>query len=207
MIDLVPPGHKLALNHKSAGEMLHRYGQRIGRALREIQPGQHVHVHNLSYQELETDYEFPAQEVAIPAPLKNVPTFLGYQREDGRAGTRNYIAVVAASNCAAHTAELIARELRRRNAACPTSTAWSRSRTAKAAACPADRTRATAAHAGRCSRSSQRFGGAIILGLGCEVNQIDHYLGERTRPRTDRLVGLTVQGSGGTRATVEAART
>ena len=37
------------------------------------------------------------------------PTFLGYLREDGRVGTRNYIAVVAASNCAAHTAEPIAR--------------------------------------------------------------------------------------------------
>ena len=47
---------------------------------------------------------------------------------------------------------------------------------------------------------------AIILGLGCEVNQIDHYLGDGA-PRTDRLVGMTLQSSGGTRATVEAART
>src|SRR5207302_11017884 len=45
---------------------------------------------------------------------------------------------------------------------------------------------------------------AIILGLGCEVNQIDHYLG-KVAPRTDRLIGMTVQSSGGTRATVEAA--
>ena len=41
--------------------------------------------------------------------------------------------------------------------------------------------------------------------MGCETNQIDHYLGPDA-PKTDRLVGLTVQGSGGTRATVEAAR-
>jgi len=50
---------------------------------------------------------------------------------------------------------------------------------------------------------------ALIIGLGCEVNQIDHYLGPRAHgapPRPERLVGLTVQGSGGTRATVEAAR-
>jgi altronate hydrolase len=45
----------------------------------------------------------------------------------------------------------------------------------------------------------------VILGLGCEVNQIDHYLGAGT-PRTDRLVGMTLQNSGGTRATVDAAR-
>jgi len=43
----------------------------------------------------------------------------------------------------------------------------------------------------------------VILGLGCEGNQIDHYLGD-TGPRAGRLVGMTVQASGGTRSTVEA---
>ena len=38
---------------------------------------------------------------------------------------------------------------------------------------------------------------AIILGLGCEVNQIDHYLGPT--PAQRRLVGMTLQASGGTR--------
>jgi altronate hydrolase len=46
---------------------------------------------------------------------------------------------------------------------------------------------------------------AVILGLGCETNQIDHYLGEGA-PRTSRLAGLTLQSSGGTSGTVEAAR-
>src|SRR5438270_1045287 len=50
--DAIPAGHKLALAHKRAGEMLHRYGQRIGRATRDIRPGEHVHVHNLSFEEL-----------------------------------------------------------------------------------------------------------------------------------------------------------
>ncbi len=48
-------------------------------------------------------------------------------------------------------------------------------------------------------------GAAIILGLGCEVNQIDHYLGENA-PRTNRLVGFTLQNEGGTRAAIESAR-
>ena len=48
-------------------------------------------------------------DIPIPARSASAPTFMGYAREDGRAGTRNYIAVVAASNCAAHTAEWIAR--------------------------------------------------------------------------------------------------
>jgi altronate hydrolase len=46
---------------------------------------------------------------------------------------------------------------------------------------------------------------AVILGLGCEVNQIDHYLGEGG-PRSTRLVGLTLQTSGGTSGTLEASR-
>jgi altronate hydrolase len=46
---------------------------------------------------------------------------------------------------------------------------------------------------------------AVILGLGCEVNQIDHYLGPGG-PRNGRLAGMTLQGSGGTRGAVEAAR-
>ena len=47
---------------------------------------------------------------------------------------------------------------------------------------------------------------AIILGLGCEVNQIDHYLGANHSFSTDRLAGLTLQDSGGTRGAVDAAR-
>ena len=46
---------------------------------------------------------------------------------------------------------------------------------------------------------------AIILGLGCEVNQIDHYLGPNA-PRSSRLVGMTLQSSGGTTGALEAAR-
>jgi altronate hydrolase len=48
-------------------------------------------------------------------------------------------------------------------------------------------------------------GAALILGLGCEVNQIDHYVGSGGAHGA-RLAGLTLQSSGGTSATVEAAR-
>src|SRR5205823_127697 len=71
-------------------------------------PGDHVHTHNLVFEEHALDFEYPSTDLPIPAAPADAPTFLGYARPDGRAGTRNYIAVVAASNCAAHTAELIA---------------------------------------------------------------------------------------------------
>jgi altronate hydrolase len=53
--------------------------------------------------------------------------------------------------------------------------------------------------------SHPNLAAAIVLGLGCEVNQIDHYLGPNA-PRSSRLVGMTLQGSGGTRGAKDAAR-
>jgi altronate hydrolase len=202
--DAIPAGHKVALMRIEPGENVYRYGHRIGRASRVIEPGEHIHTHNVAYQELEFDYEFPTGEIPIPEAPKDGPTFMGYLREDGRVGTRNYIAVVAASNCAAHTAELIAQSF-------------------AGETLPANIDGIVAfPHGEGCGMSSgadavqlrRTLGGvlahpnvaaAVILGLGCEVNQIDHYLGPNA-PRTSRLVGLTLQGSGGTRGATEAAR-
>jgi altronate hydrolase len=202
--DRIPTGHKVALRHIPAGDTVFRYGQAIGRTSVSIEPGRHVHTHNLSFEELAMQYEFPTEEAPIPAAPSDVPTFHGYLREDGRAGTRNYIAVVAASNCAAHTADLIARGY-------------------LGETLPPNVDGVVAfPHGDGCGHSigpdtdqlQRTLGGvlahpnvsaAIILGLGCEVNQIDHYLGTNA-PRSSRLVGLTLQESGGTRNTVDAAR-
>src|SRR5262245_37074707 len=90
VLDQVPAGHKIALATIQPGEILLRYGQVIGRAKRPIQPGNHVHTHNLGYEELELAYEFPSGEIPYPPAPAKVPTFMGYVREDGRVGTRNY---------------------------------------------------------------------------------------------------------------------
>ena len=200
----IPAGHKVAIKTVAVGETLIRYGQIIGRASRAIEPGDHVHTQNVAFEELAFNYEFPTGDIQIPSAALDAPTFQGYLREDGRAGTRNYIAVVAASNCAAHTAELIAASY-------------------NMTSLPEGVDGVVAfPHGDGCGQSPgpdlaqlrRTIGGvldhpnvsaAIILGLGCEVNQIDHYLGVGT-PRTDRLIGMTLQNLGGTRATVEAAR-
>jgi altronate hydrolase len=133
-----------------------------------------------------------------------MPTFLGYVREDGRVGTRNYIAVVAASNCAAHTSELIAESFLGETLP---------SNIDGVVAFPHGE--GCGMSIGPDSRLLQRtlagvlshpnLAAAIVLGLGCEVNQIDHYLGPNA-PRSSRLVGMTLQGSGGTRGAKDAAR-
>src|SRR5688572_1559924 len=95
-LEAVPMGHKIALRCIRAGDQIVRYGHPMGRATQGIEAGEHVHTHNVGYEEHALEYPFPESEVPLPAPAKNVPTFLGYRRGDGRAGTRNYIAVVAA---------------------------------------------------------------------------------------------------------------
>jgi altronate hydrolase len=202
--DAVPAGHKVALRSIGTGETIVRYGQIMGRARKSIEAGSHVHVHNVGFEELSFAYEFPTVEIPIPELPKDIPTFLGYQREDGRVGTRNYIAVVAASNCAAHTAELIAQTFAGESlpenfdgvVAFPHGEGCGHS-----VGPDTDQLRRTLSGV----LHHPNVSAAIILGLGCEVNQITHYLGPDA-PATDRLVGMTLQAAGGTRATVEAAR-
>ncbi len=132
-LEPIPAGHKIALRAIPAGGRVERYGQDIGRATIDIHAGRHVHTHNLAFEELKLEYQFPSGEIALPQKAAS-PTFQGYLREDGRAGTRNYIAVVAASNCAAHTAELIAESYRDQALPEPMSMASWPSRTARVAA-------------------------------------------------------------------------
>ncbi len=196
----VPAGHKVAIRPAAPGENLLRYGQVIGRASAPIEPGDHVHLHNLSFDEGAREYRFPAEPRRLPPQPDAIPSFFGYLRPDGRAGTRNYIAVAAASNCASHVAEQVAEHFRHRPLP--------------------DNVDGVAAfpHADGCGHSigpdteqlhrvlrgvidHPNVAGAVILGLGCEINQIDRYLAELPRELLD---GFTLQETGGTPATVEA---
>jgi altronate hydrolase len=201
-LDAIPAGHKVALREIEAGEQVIRYGNSIGRASAKIGEGERVHTHNLAFEEIDLTREMPTAQGRAPQQAASVPVFNGYARQDGRAGTRNYIAVAAASNCAAHAVELIAASFP------PESLPEG---VDGVVAFP---------HGEGCghtigpdTRQLQRVisgvvdhpnvAAAVLLGLGCEVNQIDNYFPEHTH-RTDRLVGLTLQSSGGTRAAVKA---
>jgi altronate hydrolase len=111
-VQAVSAGHKIALCPIDAGSVVLRYGESIGVARRRIERGEHVHGHNLAYVEPHIVDELAEWELTLPSPRANAPTFLGFLRHDGRAGTRNYIAVVAASNCSAHVTGLVAESYR-----------------------------------------------------------------------------------------------
>lgn len=196
----VPAGHKVAVRHAAPGANVLRYGQVIGRASIPIEAGDHVHLHNLAFDEGLREYRFPTGPRTLPPPPEEAPVFLGYLRPGGRAGTRNYIVVAAASNCASHAAELVAEHFRGRPL--PESVDG-------VVAFP---------HADGCGHSigpdteqlyrvlrgvidHPNVAGAVLLGLGCEINQISRYLAELPR---ELLEGFTLQDMGGTPATVEA---
>jgi altronate dehydratase len=106
----IPAGHKIALQDVAAGAPVLRYGQIIGFASQAILAGDHVHTHNVVVKPVDHDY---AQLVSTTDQFEYMPetqrrTFLGFKRDKGRAGTRNYVAVIGTVNCSAHVCREIA---------------------------------------------------------------------------------------------------
>lgn len=202
----VPAGHKVASRTIAESQPVYRYGEVIGFAKRAIAPGEHVHTHNLAFTEL--DHHNIKPEPRTSRKLhESTETFLGYARRDGRVGTRNYIAVVAASNCAAYTSELIAQSFL--DEALPDNVdgiiAFPHGEGCGMAIGP-DSIQLQRTLEGILAHPN--VSAAVILGLGCEVNQIDHYLGRQGVGYVppEGLIGLTLQESGGTHGAVDAAR-
>src|SRR5262245_6433984 len=106
-------GHKIALKPIAANATITKYGESIGKATSEIAPGEWTHTHNVAPDFSGKDYEYatrtPVTEYFSP---EEAGTFMGYARENGDVGTRNYIAVIATSNCSSHVAMGIAEALR-----------------------------------------------------------------------------------------------
>jgi altronate hydrolase len=104
-------GHKVAVKPVTQGEAVIKYGQVIGFASKDIAPGEHVHSHNLQAELFERDYAFGS---ACPPPQPPAPerrTFEGYDRGDGRYGTRNYLAIISTVNCSASVSKYISQRI------------------------------------------------------------------------------------------------
>src|SRR5436305_896419 len=86
----VPAGHKVALRELPEGAPVRKYGQTIGFATRAIHAGDWVHTQNMSVGPLDLQYEFGTEvEPVWYHSSAETRTFPGYQRPDGRVGTRN----------------------------------------------------------------------------------------------------------------------
>lgn len=108
----IPPGHKVARRAVPEGGAVRRYGQVIGFATAAIEPGDHVHTHNLAFRALARAYEVGADvRPVVRHPPQAMRTFDGYGRPDGRVGTRNYVAVVSTVNCSASVSQIVKQRL------------------------------------------------------------------------------------------------
>ena len=96
----IPSGHKVAFGHIPKGAPVRKFGQVIGFASADITAGSHVHSHNLEAGSFEREYHF-GEDARPLARMETERHFDGYDRGDGRYGTRNYIAIISSVNCSA----------------------------------------------------------------------------------------------------------
>lgn len=199
----IPAGHKVSRRAHAAGDAVVKFGQPIGRATAPISPGEHIHTHNLCSTGTADRSHMGTRLIHPPA---RIASFAGYVRESGAVGTRNFMAVLTSVNCSATVARRIAAHFdAERLAEWPgvdgvvAFTHASGCGMAKGGEGLANLRRTLAGYA-----RHPNFGGVLLVGLGCEVNQIDPLLAETGLAACDRLRTLGVQEAGGTRAAVDA---
>jgi len=202
----IPRGHKLALRAIAAGEPVVKFGQIIGFASTAIEPGDHVHEHNCAMGDFARDYQFGAGSGWTPPCLDGLPaTFRGIRRADGRAGTRNFIAVLTSVNCSASVARFVAREIEQSGVLDDYPNVDGIVAFTHGTGCGMAASgegydllqRTLWGHA-----ANPNTGGALMIGLGCEVFQIPRMMETYRLKDRDTFRTMTIQGSGGTRSTV-----
>ncbi|MCQ4273625.1 altronate dehydratase family protein [Pseudomonas kuykendallii] len=201
----IPAGHKIATRHIGKGEPLRRYGQIIGFASQPIEPGEHVHVHNVEMGDFSRDYAFGAD--AKPTAQREA-TFQGIVRADGRVATRNYIGILTSVNCSATVARAIADHFRRdihpeALAAYPNvDGVVALTHGVGCAVDPGGEALAMLQRTLGGYAVHPNFHAVLMIGLGCETNQIDDLLKARGLEASNQLRTFTIQGTGGTSKTI-----
>ncbi len=157
----VENGHKYALRDIRQGENIIKYGQPIGHATCDISQGEHVHAHNLKTNltgKLTYTYDKAPCHVT---KAETTRTFWGYRRPDGQVGIRNDIWIVNTVGCVNKIAQRLAEET---GAKCfPHPFGCSQ--------LGDDQTVTQCILRGMVNHPNA--GGVLVLGLGCENNNID----------------------------------
>jgi altronate hydrolase len=205
----VPAGHKVATRPIEAGEPIRKYNQIIGFASEAIEPGAHVHTHNVEMRDFARDYAFgvDARPTAYVADDQRA-SFQGFLRDSGKAGTRNFIGVLSTVNCSATVCHHIAETFPREELAAFGNVDGIVALTHGTGCGMADRGDGFAALQRTLWGYARHpnFAGILMIGLGCEVNQIDFLLEAYQVKRGPNFRTMTMQGTGGTRKTIERAQ-
>ena len=198
----IAQGHKFARHAVAEGGLVRRYGQVIGRASAPIAAGDHVHVHNLMMDDGPREAEVGADAHAVTTQAE--ATFMGIVRPDGRVGTRNYIGVLTSVNCSATVARRIADAFP--DASLPEGVdgvvAFTHQGGCGGSSLSSDVTLLQRTLAGYAKHPN--FHSILIVGLGCEANQIPAWLANEGLEAGAHLRTLTIQEAGGTARAIEA---
>ncbi|MCY1286465.1 Galactarate dehydratase (L-threo-forming) [compost metagenome] len=204
--EAIPAGHKVAVHRIEVGQPLRRYGQIIGFASRVIEAGEHVHVHNLAMGDFSRDYAFGVDARGMAAAADE--NFLGIVRPDGRVATRNYIGILTSVNCSATVARAIADHFRRdinpaALAAYPNvDGVVALTHGVGCAVDPGGEALAMLQRTLGGYAVHPNFAAVLMIGLGCETNQIPDLLAAQGLTSGEQLRTFTIQESGGTSKTV-----
>ncbi|BFM09307.1 UxaA family hydrolase [Halioxenophilus aromaticivorans] len=206
--DTIPRYHKLATRPIAKNDLIIKYDQVIGIASENIQPGQHVHSHNC-FLPADGLPKRPAgqSQTAKTETSTDLPThFLGYPRADGQVGTRNYIGILTSVNCSATVAKLIEKHFASPGALSAYSNVDGVVAFTHATGCGMAMGEGydllNRVYAGFARQPN--FASVLMIGLGCEVMQLDQFK-DRSRLQEDaRFRSLVIQREGGTRNSVAA---
>ncbi len=200
-LEPIPSGHKIATTSIAAGEPVRKYGQVIGVATRDIAPGAHVHVHNLAVSGLRASAGARAAWQRNEKPR----SFMGYRRNDGRVGVRNYVGVLTSVNCSATVARHIAEAAEK---------------SGLLGDFPNVDGIVPITHASGCGMAGEgegfdilrrtlwgtaanpNFGAILLVGLGCEVIQIARLKEDYGLAEGGAFQSFTIQDAGGTRRAI-----
>jgi len=203
----VPAGHKIAARKIAANEIVLKYDTPIGVATRDIEPGEHVHSHNIALADFQHQHDFCRDAVPVQyVPVEQRASFMGIVRADGRVATRNFIGIMSSVNCSSTAIRRIADWFTpERLAAYPNVdgvVAFAQT-TGCGMSTPSlhfDVLRRTLAG----YATHPNLAGVLIVGLGCERNQVADLVASQGLEKSDTLHTLVMQEEGGTRATIEA---
>lgn len=184
-------GHKVALRPIAKGENVIKYGFPIGHATADIAEGEWVHSHNLATN-LGDDLEYNYQPVECPTVTPGqAPTVNGYLRADGRMGIRNELWVIPTVGCVNGQAKEIVRLVKEQldltgiDDVCAFTHNYGCSQLGQDHANTRSALAALARH--------PNAGGVLVLGLGCENNQIDSLREEIGNFDPERMKFLVAQ--------------
>tara|TARA_B100000768_G_scaffold105599_1_gene98047 strand:- start:3271 stop:4779 length:1509 start_codon:yes stop_codon:yes gene_type:complete len=200
----IPSGHKVATIQMALGDPVRKYSQLIGYASCDIMPGDHVHTHNVDFRNTATEYEFSTDlRPMLPAAKQDI--FMGFRRENGKVGTRNYIAIITSVNCSATAARMIADHF--------TPKVLVDYPNVDGVAAFVHGTGCGMADSGDGFEALQRVmwgyakhpnhAGVLMVGLGCEMNQIDWLLEAYGLKQSITFQTMNIQKVAGLRLTVE----